>query len=254
MLQGGAGDDIFDGGPGNDTVAFAEPGVTTPETADLSGASAACGGIPCASSAQLGLDTFVLDGTTHLSSVENLSGTPAADALTGDGGANRIVGLGGSDVMRGDAGNDTLSGGRGLDAASYLDDPAGITATLIDGTITDGFGGTDAVTSVEEVQGSNSGSDLLTGTTSANRLFGNGGDDTLNGLAGSDVLDGGGGNDTLNGGSGTDTCTTGETVSNCELLPGHSPGRGSSSPGSGLAGAEAKTNEGAGRSSSTPGR
>ncbi len=251
-LFGGLGNDTFDGGIGNDTVSFAETGVTSGSTVDLTGVAAVCGGIPCADNAQLGHDTFVVDGTSGLSTVENLTGTGFADTLTGDGGANRLTGGSGNDILnggggndqlsggagndtvngqdgsdtvKGDAGNDTLSGGAGndtfdggtnLDTVTYFGDPAGITANLGTGAVTDGYGNSDTLTGVEILQGSDAGADQLTGSTANNTMNGNGGDDTLLGLAGNDTLDGGAGNDTLDGGPGTDTCTNGETVSNCE--------------------------------------
>jgi VCBS repeat-containing protein len=49
-----------------------------------------------------------------------------------------------------------------------------------------------------------SGNDGVTGTASANALFGGGGNDTLSGLGGDDVLVGGSGNDILDGGANND--------------------------------------------------
>jgi Ca2+-binding RTX toxin-like protein len=46
--------------------------------------------------------------------------------------------------------------------------------------------------------------DTMTGTNSADQIFGKGGDDTISGLAQTDTLVGKGGNDTLNGGLGHD--------------------------------------------------
>ena len=49
-----------------------------------------------------------------------------------------------------------------------------------------------------------SGIETVTGTASADALFGLGGADQLQGKAGADILDGGAGNDTLSGGAGAD--------------------------------------------------
>ena len=53
------------------------------------------------------------------------------------------------------------------------------------------------------------GTQTLTGTTSADVLYGGGGNDNISGLAGNDTLAGGSGNDTLLGGDGNDILTGG---------------------------------------------
>lgn len=251
-LFGGIGNDSFDGGADTDTASFAETGVTSGVKADLTGALVACGGTPCALNTYLGHDTFVVDGGSGFSTVESLTATGFNDQLVGDGGPNTLLGgagadllsggggadvlnggngkdtllgLAGDDTLTGGAGNDTLTGGVGNDAIdagtevdtlSYFGDPSGIVANIGTGLITDGFGGSDTVSGVEFLQGSNTGNDQLTGSAGRNGLYGNGGNDTLTGLAGNDHLDGGAGTDSLDGGQGLDTCVAGETVMNCE--------------------------------------
>jgi uncharacterized repeat protein (TIGR01451 family) len=170
-----------------------------------------------------GLDgNDTLDGSTGRDTVrggagdDEVSGGDGNDTLTGGVGADSLMGGTGKDLMQGGPGDDTLAGGTQLDTASYLADPAGVTALMTPGSVTDGFGNTDTLTGVEIVQGSDFGDDDLTGSTGRNGLWGNGGNDTLRGLAGNDVLNGGAGTDTLDGGPGVDTCSAGETVTNCE--------------------------------------
>jgi Ca2+-binding RTX toxin-like protein len=158
--------------------------------------------------------------------METEVGSPQADTITRDSGANTLSGLAGgtpisggegNDVLSGGAGADTISGGNGTDTATYLSDPSGITADMGTGVITDGYGATDGLTSIESVIGSNTGADSITGSPSNDHIWGFGGNDSLSGLAGNDYLNGGARTDTLDGGAGIhDTCLNGETVTNCE--------------------------------------
>jgi Ca2+-binding RTX toxin-like protein len=69
---------------------------------------------------------------------------------------------------------------------------------LATGTASDGLGGTDTLSQIENVQGSNTAGDNLTGNTGVNILYGYGG---------ADILTGGLGNDSLYLGSDTVTDT-----------------------------------------------
>ena len=158
------------------------------------------------------------------SGVDTIAGTNGADVICAGAGNDRVDGRGGADTLRGEGGNDTLIGGAGNDAvdggtgrdtASYSSDPAGVTVSLADGTAADGFGATDTLTGIEQVNGSGF-DDRLTGSAAPDRLFGLNGDDTLLGQGRNDLLDGGVGTDSLNGGTGTDTCLRGETTLRCE--------------------------------------
>ena len=74
---------------------------------------------------------------------------------------------------------------------------------LSTGTATDGWGGTDTLSTIENVTGS-AYNDTLTGSTSANVIHGGAGDDTINGKTGNDTLYGDAGNDNIDGGGGAD--------------------------------------------------
>ena len=175
-LLGGAGNDTLDGGNGVDFVAYyntSGSGVTV----------------------NLGTGTATGEGTDTLSNIEGVIGSIYADTLTGDGSDNGLSGYGGADSISGGDGNDTLLGGFGndtldggndVDTVSYLDSLAGVNVNLASGTASDGFSGTDTISNVENVLGSNY-------------------NDTITGSSGTNVIEGGEGNDTLDGGSGTDT-------------------------------------------------
>ncbi len=202
-LSGGDGADLIDGGVGDDTASYYyDIGLTASllNAGDNSGAAAG--------------DTYV--------SIENLSGSNiGADILRGNANGNmlqgfigndRLIGGAGNDVLRGGIGRDILDGGTGNDWASYFFDGA-VTLNLGGGT-GGGAARGDVFYSIENIQGSDTGSDRLIGDISANRIIGHGGndvlvgkdgDDELEGDEGQDLLYGGTGNDFLDGASGNDT-------------------------------------------------
>jgi hypothetical protein len=139
------------------------------------------------------------------SSVINGTGNAANNILIGNSANNTLNGSDGNDTLNGGAGNDSLIGGNGNDYADYYSSTASVTVNLVTGTASDGLGGTDTLSQIENVQGSNTAGDNLTGDANNNTLYGYGGNDILNGGDGNDLLIGGTGNDSLIGGNGTDT-------------------------------------------------
>ena len=118
----------------------------------------------------------------------------------------------GNDTMEGNGGSNSYNGSTGTDTVRYGNATGGVTANLTaGGALVNGFGGTDILTAIENLIGSNF-DDLLTGSAVANVLIGSGGNDNLQGLAGNDTLDGGADNDTLNGGGGNDSIMGGDGV------------------------------------------
>ncbi len=130
-------------------------------------------------------------------------GTEGIDTFTRTGDDDRWF------AFRGLEGNDTFYGGDvGRDQVDYSRDAnrggtAGVTVNLLAGIGIDGFGDTDSLIDIEEVQGTDFG-DRLTGDNDENSLLGRRGSDTLNGNGGDDYLEAGGGNDSLSGGDGDD--------------------------------------------------
>lgn len=135
---------------------------------------------------------------------DNLNGTNNADVLNGLGGNDNIKGLNGdddifagdgNDFLTGGGGNDFLDGEAGVDTVDYSDEDAKVTVNLSLGTAFDGSGGTDTLSSIENIIGSRF-DDTLTGSIDSDTITAGAGDDILDGRAGSDILDGGDGNDT----------------------------------------------------------
>lgn len=135
------------------------------------------------------------------------------DTLDGGAGDDTLVGGAGGDTLIGGSGNDRLFGGSGIDTADYSADIAALNVRLHVGQATDGWGGRDTLSGIENIIGS-AFNDRLEGDGNANEIegrngndiiYGWGGEDTLYGGAGIDTLYGGAGNDTLYGGDGNDT-------------------------------------------------
>ncbi len=149
-------------------------------------------------------------GDTGFTSLDYIGGN---DTLNGGSGNDTLAGGRGDDILNGGTGNDTLFGGRGddmidggagIDIVNYFESEIafGVTVNLSTNSAVDNFG-TDTITNVENVTGSN-GDDDITGNGGVNVLAGQNGADILNGLGGNDTLNGGNDNDTLNGGDGND--------------------------------------------------
>lgn len=117
-----------------------------------------------------------------------------ADTLLGGDGVDALAGGVGDDTLAGGAGNDALDGGDDTDTADYSGAAGLVNINLSSGAVQDGDGGSDTLTSIENVTGSTF-NDTLIGDSFANTLTGGAGVDRLDGRGGDDVLVGGAGND-----------------------------------------------------------
>lgn len=136
----------------------------------------------------------ILTGTAGIDSIDGLAGN---DTISGLAGNDTLKGGAGNDILDGGAGADKLDGGTGTDTASYASAKTGVTVSLINPAINTGDAKGDTFVSIEQ----------LTGSSFADKLYGNGSTNVLTGGAGNDVLDGGAGADKLDGGAGTDTAS-----------------------------------------------
>ena len=204
---------------------------------------------------------------------DTLYGVAGDDVLFGGAGDDVLVGGADNDTLYGGVGADALYGGDGVDTASYLNADGGVVASLQTGG-TGGDANGDTYSGIENLRGSvytdtlygdandnviwgvgiapppdgRDASDIVASATSADNLFGGGGNDTLyggtsvdnlyggadddvlygdrapdqlHGDGGDDVLFGGSDNDTMFGGSGHDTLYGG---SGSDLLYGDTGG------------------------------
>ncbi|RLB93099.1 MAG: hypothetical protein DRH26_04730, partial [Deltaproteobacteria bacterium] len=90
----------------------------------------------------------------------------------------------------GNGGSDTITGTAGeMVSAMYFDDPSGVNIDLSTGIAHDGWGGTDTLTDIYAVSGSDYGDDSLIGSSGDNGFYGSFGDDLINGGDGYDWID-----------------------------------------------------------------
>lgn len=221
LLDGRGGDDDLYGGDGNDTVR-GNSGVDRVYGDDGNDALAGADGEDTVDGGS-GHDTLGGGNDNDLliggSGNDNLSGDADNDTLEGGSGADVVAGDEGDDDLYGNSGNDSLYGGSGndylrdeggntaffggsgVDTVSYIGLGQGITVNLLEGESTIRQDGEsilyDTFASVENIYGSDSGNDVLTGHAGSNKIHGNGGNDRLYGGEGNDT-------DTLIGGAGRD--------------------------------------------------
>lgn len=208
LFKSSSGNDILDGGPGllgRDTVSYAaQPG---PVNVNLSTGSAekfvlSLGGPP------------VLSSTDTLIDIESVIGSRFNDTIIGDAGSNVIAGLGGGD---------TIDGGRGIDTVDYSASASGVRINLFDNTASGGHANGDILISIENVIGSSSSDNDLTGSDIRNRLEGGNGVDDISGQGGDDTIIGGRGRDRLDGGEGNDTFVYSSVADSPNVLVNNDP-------------------------------
>ena len=153
--------------------------------------------------------TIVATGSTTVgtSGDDVIVGTAAFDAIDGLGGNDKICGLGDRDFIEGGDGADQINGGGSAstpgdedDTVAYRDSPAAVSIGMGGGS-KDGWGFTEKLVNIENLQGSEH-ADNLTGNSKTNAIVGWGGNDVIEGGgspagAPSDVLLGIAGDDTF---------------------------------------------------------
>jgi Ca2+-binding RTX toxin-like protein len=255
-LDGGDGIDTLNGDADNDTIS--EGSATS--GADLINGGAGTDTVSYAlrsNTVTVVLNTVADDGEMAEADkvgadVENITGGGGGDTLTGSISANVIGGGAGGDTITGGDGNDTLIGGLGIDTLNggLGDDLFNEGAVISDADTVNGGAGVDGVTYAarvaaitvimdgltgggEDTEGDKIGLDvenLVGSSTAINTITGNaldnvleGGEliDIISGLAGDDTLDGGLEDDILDCGAGDGDImldlTFDVTSANCEL-------------------------------------
>jgi Ca2+-binding RTX toxin-like protein len=207
LLEGNRMDNVLDGGLGWNAVTFQHTGPALEGTLAIAedGITAVNGVI-----ANLQNQTATGRGNDTIRNFEILIGSMYDDILTGTIGDNIIHGLGGNDMINGNPGNDYLFGGEGddvliggkggdfidggpgIDKVTYLTSTAGVNVDLMNNTANnDGFGFTDSIYNVENLEGSRF-TDRLVGDDNDNIIWGMGSSlgeqDVLVGNAGADEL------------------------------------------------------------------
>ncbi len=203
-LFGGAGNDWLAGGLGADSMNGGD-GVDGADYDSSTGVTVALDNSLTATGEAVG-DTFVsiekLSGSK--TGADILSGNAVDNHIWGNGGNDKLYGRDGNDWLYGGAGADRIDGGKGTDGASYYYQTTGVTAALDNSLAAKSEAVGDTFFSIENLEGSNTGSDILSGNASANYIWGHGGNDTIYARAGNDVLNGNAGADKIYAGTGDD--------------------------------------------------
>lgn len=188
QIDGTAGDDSVTGTDGNDVIN------------GLDGEDLIRGGLGN-DSIDGGADPDALNGGPGNDTIE---GGPGDDLILGEDGSDVIYGGPDDDLILPGPGPDSVFGGGGTDTVSYITSGA-VTVDLATPANNAGDAAGSTFDSVENLVGSASASNTLTGDTGNNELTGGASDDLLAGGAGNDTLTGNGGLDSLIGGAGNDT-------------------------------------------------
>ncbi|MBX9664409.1 putative Ig domain-containing protein, partial [Novosphingobium sp.] len=197
-ILGGDGDDTISGGTGPDAL-FAGNGIDTLSYASSVGSVVVDLNAGTVSGGEAQGDLILYD-------FENVIGGAGADLITGSFEANSLSGGSGNDTLNGGEGNDSLDGGTGTDVLSggagddtYVVDVAADTVTENAGegvdTVRTGLVSYTLGANVENLTGTGTTGQTLTGNTLNNAITGGTGTDTLSGGTGADTLTGGSGND-----------------------------------------------------------
>jgi Ca2+-binding RTX toxin-like protein len=243
LFDGGAGDDFINdtdvgndtllGGDGNDTLEGGRGADSLVGGAGIDQAVYRNSSGPVVVSLATGTGTGADAQGDTLTGIENLLGGTGTDTLTGDENANVLnsgdaqqftvevlSGLGGNDTLITGFGNDILDGGTGadsIDGGGNTDTAiyvASTAAVAVNLTTGVGTGGDAQGDRLTNIENltGSAFNDTLTGDAGNNLLNGGAGDDSLSGLDGLDQLFGGDSNDTLEGGVGTDTIDGGAGI------------------------------------------
>ena len=197
LVTGTAGADAMAALAGNDTYIVNHAGDVITEAA---GAGTDTVQASVSYTLSDNVENLVLTGTAA-----NGTGNASNNIITGNASNNVLTGGDGDDVLAGLGGVNTLNGGAGVDTATYALASTGVDVRL-NGNVTrnNGLGGTDTLSGIENVTGSDF-DDTLIGSSANNVLAGGLGRDVLLGLAGNDTLIGGSGAaNELFGGAGDD--------------------------------------------------
>ncbi|WP_294225083.1 calcium-binding protein [uncultured Shimia sp.] len=211
----GDGPGEFHGGSGTDYISYyrSQNGVSVNlETNEVSGSWAegnTISGFENVSGSETGNDTIY--GSSGANLIKTYGGNDQIHAgggndtvYAGDGNDQVFLGNGDDYVVVGGGGSESFDGGAGDDIISYRKSDAGVVIDLEANTVSGSWAHDDTINNFESAAGSDTGHDLIYGTSGRNYLDGFGGDDTLYGRDGNDNLSGRGGDDHIYGGTGDD--------------------------------------------------
>jgi Ca2+-binding RTX toxin-like protein len=209
-IYGMGGNDLIDGGEGQDTLVFQAP-ISSLQINEVEGITSVRGnyaaGIHAYSYSRVWNTEFLQTSDAIISltssNITPTFGTADDDRIVGTANNDLIDGLGGNDFVNGAGGTDTLAIFGSLSLFELVS-VSGITKLRgLEGS-GEYAGHTQRVVNVESIAFSQSSTYSVV-TTADNLIFGTQSNDNLVGTSSNDTFDGLGGNDLINGGAGFDT-------------------------------------------------
>lgn len=218
VIEGGKGDDLVYGQGGNDTFVFAGSGLGSDmlvegdscyapndlhDKLDFS-QFAGTVNVDLDTSCEQTINCGITDGSVNLSltlyngnAFEDVTGSAFNDSIEGNDRNNTILGLAGDDCIDTGCGDDFIDGGDGNDL---------VYSGAGRDTVFGGAGNDKLYSQADDdyVDGGD-GNDIIWADGGNDSLFGGAGNDQLYGQSGNDWLEGGNGDDWLDGGDGCDT-------------------------------------------------
>ncbi len=185
------GDDVLDGGAGNDRM-FGNGGNDT--LFGGAGNDRMWGDDPSVLVSAEGEEYPV---NSQSQGNDKLYGGDGDDTMFGGGGNDLLYGDAGTDILYGEAGEDELHGGEGDDTLRGGEDDDLLYGEAGEDKLYGGDG--------DDVLDGGSDNDFIQGEAGDDTLLGGEGDDWIEGGEGNDVIEGGAGIDTQKGGEGNDT-------------------------------------------------
>ena len=176
VYEGRAGNDTFSGRGGFDQAVYSSESTQMGITVDMDAINAFTGTV--IGDAGIGTDTLI--------DIVSVVGTFFNDFYNATGYNSAVSTLGTFNEFEGGFGDDTIIG-NGNTRVAYLGAGSGVTVDLGAGTAFGASSGSDTLSGVNAVRGSNF-NDLFIGTTANETFEGRGGDDTIDGGAGNDLV------------------------------------------------------------------
>ncbi|WP_063297037.1 Ig-like domain-containing protein [Pseudovibrio sp. Ad37] len=140
----------------------------------------------------------------HIERFEFADGTTLSKIEVLNDGRVELTGTDGDDKITAGDLAELINGGEGSDTVRYFDATTSVTVNLADQSQNSGDATGDTYASIENIIGSDTHADHLTGDENHNKIWGYGGNDQLYGGAGNDYFYGGEGADYIDGGTGLD--------------------------------------------------
>jgi serralysin len=223
VIDGGTGADTAFGGTGDDVYNVDDAGDRVFENAgegndriltSVSYTLAAGVSVELLAAAdQAGAGALNLTGNDE---AQSIIGNEGVNVLLGGGGNDTLYALGGNDELDGGTGADNLFGGTGNDvyrvdnAGDFVVERAGEGVDELWASVSYVLAADAEVEQISVADRLGTAAIDLTGSNSANIIFGNEGVNVLSGRGGNDTIYAGGGGDTLDGGTGADMLYGGE--------------------------------------------